>query len=480
MGEEQLSLTVTGEKDAVAYDSEWSSFVAMLSLRAPSAPADIKRPAIDLVACIDRSGSMNGQKIHLMKQTLELLVTRAGLTSEDKISLVTFDSNVKLELPLTSMDSNGHSIAERVIERVHPGSTTNLSGGALKAIDVLDASARTNAAKTGQEDKQRTRAVMLFTDGLANEGIRDTSSLVAAVSNALASASTKLGGPISMFTFGFGSDHNEECLRKLASCSGTGGQYYYVNGPDDIPNAFADCLGGLTSVVAQNASLSLQPADGVRVSRILGRTYTRDASGEIALGDLFSEDEKNILVELTLPKLTSPAAFAAPVLHASLRAFNVVARAPDVVSVTLTVARPTSTPPEQPVNAALDVQRNRVQTAEAMEEAARMADMGDLAAGRRELQRVRSLVSASSSAAETLSMDLISQCGMLEEQFASTSTYRSIGSKMSKMQAMSNGLERGNHMMSADLYSSGASRKKALKTSWKSTLTNPSGGSDSD
>merc|ERR1719359_2775925 len=104
----------------------------------------------------------------------------------------------------------------------------------------------------------RTRAVMLFTDGLANEGIRDTAQLCAAVNGALSAASAKLGGPISLFTFGFGADHNESCLRALATGSGAGGLYYYVSTAEDIPNAFADCLGGLTSVVAQNASLSLE------------------------------------------------------------------------------------------------------------------------------------------------------------------------------------------------------------------------------
>merc|ERR550514_1662032 len=111
---------------------------------------------------------------------------------------------------------------------------------------------------------------MLFTDGLANEGIRDTQQLVSAVNGALTAASAKLGGPISLFSFGFGSDHNEDCLRSLATGSGAAGLYYYVAKSEDIPNAFADCLGGLTSVVAQNASLSLEGVGGATVARVLG------------------------------------------------------------------------------------------------------------------------------------------------------------------------------------------------------------------
>ena len=110
---------------------------------------------------------------------------------------------------------------------MRPGSTTNLSGGALQAIDVLDASAAADAPaakEAGGEKQGRTRAVMLFTDGLANDGIRETPRLVSAVNGALAAASAKLGGPISLFTFGFGADHNEDCLRSLATGSGAGRQ----------------------------------------------------------------------------------------------------------------------------------------------------------------------------------------------------------------------------------------------------------------
>jgi hypothetical protein len=114
---------------------------------------------------------------------------------------------------------------------------------------------------------------------------------------------------------------------------------------------------------------------------VLGSSYSRDAEGAVVLGDLFADDAKDVLIELSLPALPAPIA-AEPVLTASLRAFNVARSAPDVVEATLEVARPEATPADQPVNAALDAQRNRIETAEAMETASRMADAGDIAGGR--------------------------------------------------------------------------------------------------
>ena len=37
-----------------------------------------------------------------------------------------------------------------------------------------------------------------------------------------------------------------------------GGVYYYIDSNEKIPESFADCLGGLLSVVGQNLSLKLE------------------------------------------------------------------------------------------------------------------------------------------------------------------------------------------------------------------------------
>jgi len=480
---QRLTMTAQLENASLTHLTE-QSVLAMLSVRAPPAPEeDSKRPAMDLVACIDRSGSMRGPKMRLMKQTLELLVKRAGLKHSDRFSIVTFDSSVKVDVPLEYMDSQGRSRAEDVIKGIREGSTTNLSGGALRAIDILDASASqapatagTTTSTTGEQG--RTRAVMLFTDGLANEGIRDTASLVAAVKGALDSASEKLGGPISFFTFGFGADHNEDCLRTLATESSAGGLYYYVNAAEDIPNAFADVIGGLSSVVAQNAVLTLAPEPGVSVARVLGSTYTRDTEGAIVLGDLFAEDAKDVLVELTVPALPTPTD-AQTILRAQLKAFNVVKSAPETVEASLELARPHDTPTSQTPNTAIDEQRNRIQAADAMEQASLLADRGDLEGGRQKLMAARRRIADSTSAATPLSFACAKEMDELEVQYRSMSQYRSVGSKMSKMHASSHYRQRAVHS-NADVYSAGSKRKAAMKASWMGKLLVEKGDSDDD
>ena len=167
------------------------------------------------------------------------------------------------------------------------------------------------------------------------------------------------------------------------------GLYYFIEKSEDIPTAFADCLGGLVSVVAQNATLVLEGSDAATVAKVHGSYKTEaDAATKrttVSLGDLYSEDEKDVLIALELPALPTAAA-AAPAVRATLRYFNVATAKMEERSTVLEIARPEATPTAQPLNLKIDEQRNRVALAEAMESASRAADGGRHAEGRELLQ----------------------------------------------------------------------------------------------
>jgi Mg-chelatase subunit ChlD len=453
-------LHCAAEKRALSSTDE-HTMIAMLSLVAPDADSSASRAPLDLVLAIDVSGSMRGPKMELMKQTLNLLITRSGLRSTDRVSLVTFDSRVSTKLSLTEMGAEGRAQAEDIVKRLEPGSATNLSGGLLKAVDVF---ANDTAAAASSEG--RSRSVLLFTDGLATDGIRHTPALVDAVSKAVAEVRT----PINLFAFGFGSDHDDQCLRKLASGTSSGSMYYYVGTAEDIPTAFADCLGGLVSVVAQNAVLSLSAVEGgASIVRVLGSTYSRNAAdGSIELGDLLAKDEKDLLVELRLPSLPSAAGAAAPVLRASLRAFNIAKAQTETAHAVLEVARPDSTPADQPTNMAIEVQKMRIMAAEAMESASALADGGNIEAGRQALLSMRGALMASPAAPSDLGRALTAEMDGLTMQYSTEYAYRSVGSKATKMSSLSHARQRATHS-NEGAYSGAMSMKRAMKASWTSS-----------
>jgi hypothetical protein len=100
-----------------------------------------------------------------------------------------------------------------------------------------------------------------------------------------------------------------------------------------------------------------------------------------------------------------------------------------------------------------------------MENASRLADAGELEQGRSLLERCLRAIEASPSNTTTLSSGLKMQIAELTSQFETHAVYRSIGSKMSKMHAMSHQAQRSNHA-SEDLYGGGKARKAAMKASW--------------
>lgn len=77
-----------------------------------------------------------------------------------------------MELPLTAMTADGKLQAEQAVKRVKERGRTNLSGGLLAALEAL--------YRIKASDASLVESVLLFTDGKANVGIRDQSTLTKA------------------------------------------------------------------------------------------------------------------------------------------------------------------------------------------------------------------------------------------------------------------------------------------------------------
>eukprot|EP01012_Entosiphon_sulcatum_P010232 TRINITY_DN1593_c0_g2_i2.p1 TRINITY_DN1593_c0_g2~~TRINITY_DN1593_c0_g2_i2.p1 ORF type:complete len:739 (-),score=129.96 TRINITY_DN1593_c0_g2_i2:833-3049(-) len=248
-------------------------------------------------------------------------------------------------------------------------------------------------------------SVWLFTDGLANCGIRNTEMLKREMERRLQLMS---GAACSVFTFGFGVDHDANMLRTLADAAN--GMYYFVEKEESIATAFTDCLGGLLSVVAQNIQLEISGSNGVQVQQILTKfsnTVSPDGSGgNVFLRDIYSEEERDIVALVRLPALPHECDEPLEVLTWALTYYNVLTGQQEQTSFCVKVARPKTAAPEQPP-IALDKQRNRIRCTQAMELARNLADANELERAREELERAAEDIQRSASATDAFCQGLL-------------------------------------------------------------------------
>lgn len=93
------------------------------------------RTSVDLICVIDNSGSMSGEKIQLVRDTLKFLVET--LTPSDRISLIMFNSFATRLCPLKCVTGENIGVMNEIINSIHSGGGTDINSGmdlALKTI----------------------------------------------------------------------------------------------------------------------------------------------------------------------------------------------------------------------------------------------------------------------------------------------------------------------------------------------------------
>lgn len=241
-------------------------------------PAPENRPPVNLCLVIDRSGSMNGEKIARAREAALEALRRLG--PGDVFSLVTFSNGVETLIPATRV---GHGDGlEQTIRGIRANGSTNLYGG------VSQGAAEIRRHLEGHY----THRVILLSDGIANVGPSSTEDLAR-----LGSALVREG--ISVTTVGVGLDYNEDLMTRLARRSD--GNTYFVEASHDLPRIFNEELGDVLAVVARRVVIEVEFPEGVRPIGFVGRDGTIEGrKGIITLNQLYSGQEKFALIEVEL------------------------------------------------------------------------------------------------------------------------------------------------------------------------------------
>lgn len=232
------------------------------------------RSPLNLSLVLDRSGSMGGQKMVNARNAAMFCVDQ--MLATDRLSVVAFDEQIDVLFPSEPV-SNKHSMKD-LISRIEARGSTALHeawvrGGLAVSEKLVDGG---------------INRVILITDGQANVGLTTTDEIV----------SQALGlyqRGVSTSTIGIGDDFNEDLLMPMAHSAG--GNAWHVVEADDMKRIFQIELEGLVAQYAHTVSLSLIPADGVRIADQLN-DFELTETGRYRLPDLQSGSPLEVVVQL--------------------------------------------------------------------------------------------------------------------------------------------------------------------------------------
>ncbi|CAI0464151.1 unnamed protein product, partial [Linum tenue] len=266
-----VQVNLLPEAAVVSVGRGYETYAVALRVKAPILNPSHRAP-IDLVTVLDVSGSMTGGKMLMLKRAMRLVISSLG--SADRLSIVAFSSVTKRLLPLRRMTSHGQRAARRIVDRLVCGQGSSVGEALMKAAKVLE----------DRRERNPVATIMLLSDG-QDDRVQSNSNQRHEKSHV--TSTTRFAHiEIPVHAFGFGK---------------SGG---YSHEPAE--DAFAKCVGGLLSVVVQDLRIQLGFASGSAPAEICavyswnGRP-TVLSSGSVRLGDLYAEEERELLVELRVP-----------------------------------------------------------------------------------------------------------------------------------------------------------------------------------
>ena len=253
---------------------------------------DRQRPPLDLAFVVDRSGSMGGGKLELVKQGIKHALRL--LDERDTLSLTAYDDQIETPTPQRRFSRDTHDGVLRRLRPIQPRGSTNLAGGWLAGCDQLAGIADGSSALSRPNGLPLCRALLL-TDGLTNVGMVDPGEI------ATHAAELRRRG-ITTTTFGVGDDFDELLLGQMADAGG--GRYHYIAGIADVPRVFAGELGELLATSMRDATLLVRVPASWRLELLNTLPVRREGDWvHISLGELSSRDERLLVWETTLPAI---------------------------------------------------------------------------------------------------------------------------------------------------------------------------------
>ncbi|OMJ69153.1 hypothetical protein SteCoe_33194 [Stentor coeruleus] len=255
-----------------------SEVIGCLVLEAQNIEKQLNRTGVDIVCVIDTSGSMEGESLELVKKTLSFMLTQ--LEDNDRVCLIKFTTNAERLCKLTRCTNSGKKRLDAIFSRLKAEKKTNMIEGLEYGLFAL----------AGRRMINRSSAIIILTDGMDDysESLERAKATIEKI---------KVPNNYTIHTFGYGPDHDSNLLTSISN-SKCGG-FYYIEKHDNIAEAFANCLGEIISIVADNIQVNLQ-AQACDIEFTMSKVFSENGDNSFRISNILNGSKKEAIFILNL------------------------------------------------------------------------------------------------------------------------------------------------------------------------------------
>ncbi len=234
----------------------------------------------NVVLVIDKSGSMEGERIDQAKEAALMAVERLG--ERDTLGIVAYSDEAVVLSPAARLRSTDRVREE--IRRLRADGRTALYAGVSQGIRELKP----------WVDPYAVNRIILLSDGLANVGPSSPKEL-----EDLGREAAREN--ITVTTIGLGLGYNEDLMTRLALASD--GNHAFVEHPDDLVDIFNKEFGDVLSAIGSDVDIIIECPGGFRPMRALGRDARIEGQKvRLNMGKVYGKQEKYVVLELEVAK----------------------------------------------------------------------------------------------------------------------------------------------------------------------------------
>ncbi len=279
----ELNVRCIMSKDTLPVTGSEQAIYALVDIKGGNKTA-FGTMAANFALVLDRSGSMDGDKMENMKEAAGYVM--GHLSDRDLVSVTIFDDQV--ETLVTNQPAMNRDEIRSKLETVIARGGTQISDGLKAGLEEV---------KKGYT-KDRVNRILLLTDGQTWDDEEACLRLADEAGNQ----------GISITSIGIGEEWNEKLLLQIAERSR--GNSHWIQNPIAILDAFQQEVEGMQSVAATNLKATVRMSPGVRPVKVyitvpmiadVTEKSVHDGTVDADLGSLDGKRGQAMLIEARVP-----------------------------------------------------------------------------------------------------------------------------------------------------------------------------------